>query len=112
MAKVVYNACFGGFGLSALAVVGMADLGHEGAQAAIEAGGEGDNNALGRFGYDICRHDPILVQVVEELGPKLAGGDYAKLYVHELVGNRYVIDDYDGNETVVEPEDMTWVVVD
>jgi hypothetical protein len=48
------------------------------------------------------RDDPILVEVVEELGKK-ASGSHAKLVVVEIPdGMDYVIDDYDGFETLHE----------
>lgn len=52
------------------------------------------------------RNDPILVQVVEELGEK-AGGKYATLQVVEVNG-LYKIDEYDGREWVETPSDIEW----
>jgi hypothetical protein len=59
------------------------------------------------YGNDISRHDPILVQVVEELGDK-ANGMCAKLAIEEVSGP-YRIDEYDGNETVIEPDGYDWI---
>jgi len=59
------------------------------------------------YGCDVSRHDPILVQVVEELGDK-ANGMCAKLAIKEVSGP-YRIDEYDGNETVVEPDGYDWI---
>ena len=56
---------------------------------------------------NVDRHDPILVQVVEELGAK-ANGSCAKLSIAEVSGP-YRIDEYDGNETVVEPDGYDWI---
>ena len=56
---------------------------------------------------DVARHDPILVQVVEELGDK-ADGMCAKLAIEEVSGP-YRIDEYDGLETVVEPDGYDWI---
>jgi hypothetical protein len=56
---------------------------------------------------NVSRHDPILVQVVEELGDK-ANGMCAKLAIEEVSGP-YRIDDYDGNESVVEPSGYNWI---
>jgi hypothetical protein len=56
---------------------------------------------------NVSRHDPILVQVVEELGDK-ANGMCAKLAIKEVSGP-YRIDEYDGNETVVEPDGYDWI---
>ena len=50
------------------------------------------------------RHDPILVQVVEELGSELASGDHAELEIFETESNLYRISEYDGMEYVVTPE--------
>lgn len=60
---------------------------------------------------DYPRHDPELVKTVEDLGSK-ANGSYAHLKIKELKGNRYVIDEYDGSERVVEPDDINWITVE
>jgi hypothetical protein len=57
---------------------------------------------------DVSRHDPILVQVVEELGEK-ADGMCAKLAIAEVSGP-YRIDEYDGSESVVEPDGYDWII--
>ena len=57
---------------------------------------------------NVDRHDPILVQVVEELGDK-ANGSYAKLAIEEVSGP-YRIDEYDGYETVKEPDGYDWII--
>jgi hypothetical protein len=58
-------------------------------------------------GDDVSRHDPILVQVVEELGDK-ANGSCARLAIDEVSGP-YRIDEYDGFETVKEPDGYDWI---
>ena len=60
---------------------------------------------------DYPRHDPELVKTVEDLGSK-ANGSHAHLNIKELKGNRYIIDEYDGNERVVEPDDINWITVE
>ena len=60
---------------------------------------------------DYPRHDPELVKTVEDLGSK-ASGSHAHLNIKELKGNRYIIDEYDGNERVVEPDDINWIIVE
>lgn len=52
------------------------------------------------------RHDPILVQVVEELGDK-ASGEFSKLQVVEVDGH-YRINEYDGYESVETPYQIDW----
>jgi hypothetical protein len=57
---------------------------------------------------NVDRHDPILVQVVEELGDK-ASGMCAKLAIDEISGP-YRIDEYDGFESVVTPDGYDWII--
>lgn len=93
--KVVYNACFGGYGIS---------------KKAIELYKELSGNDLTN-GRNILRHDKYLVQVVEMLG-KEAGGDYSELKIAEVSTGRYFIDDYDGFESVVTENNIKWVYCD
>jgi len=57
------------------------------------------------------RHDPKLIQVVEELGGehrKGASGSCAELRIVEIPdGTEYVIEEYDGNEHIAEVH-QTW----
>ena len=56
---------------------------------------------------DIERHDPLLVQVVEELGDA-SGGRCADLRVVEIPdGVDYIVEEYDGMEHIAEAH-RTW----
>lgn len=58
------------------------------------------------------RHHKDLVAVVETLGEE-ADGPCAKLAIEKVYGNQYRIDQYDGAERVVTPEDdVHWIVID
>lgn len=58
----------------------------------------------------IERDDPVLVQVVEELGAG-ASGRHARLGIAELpAGTLYRIDEYDGMESVMTQDDYEWRV--
>jgi hypothetical protein len=59
------------------------------------------------YDCDVDRHDPVLVQVVEELGDK-AGGQFAKLRIAEVSG-AYRITEYDGYESVETPDSCDWI---
>ena len=59
---------------------------------------------------NVDRHDPALIQVVEELGEK-ANGAHADLQIEEVDG-LYKIEEYDGNETVVTPGGCDWQYAD
>lgn len=89
MQKVVINSCFGGFGLS-----------EEAKALFIKLAPNHPNYKNGvLFTYNIERHDPILIQVVEELGTK-ANGECAELEIVKVFGD-YYIEQYDGIETLV-----------
>ena len=114
--KVVKNACFGGFGVSEKAVRRMREMGCEEAENLVLAGEEFPNgetwdggisgNSVGNE-YSMPRDDEHLVKVVEELGSD-ANGKHAKLRVVELPdGVDWVIDEYDGRETVRQKH-STW----
>ena len=91
MTKIVYNACYGGFGLSEKAFARYKEL-----------GGTSD------YHLDIVRTDPILVQVIAELGEE-ANSWGAKLCMIALpAGTKYRLEEYDGFETVMTFEDYKW----
>lgn len=138
MTKVVYNACYGGFGLSKEAVQRYWEI--KGQQVWIEderwefkvwlvppeerlkpqttqeifAMSQDERIAYNKaysaqswYYGDVVRHDPALVQVVEELKDK-ANAEYAKLRIHEISGP-YRIDEYDGFESVETPNSYDWI---
>ena len=91
--KVVYNACIGGFGLSEKALERLRELG---------------SDSYSEYAYwEFPRHDPLLVQVVEELGDK-ANTSASNLQIARVFGP-YRIEEHDGSETVYEPDDYTWI---
>lgn len=96
MTKIVYNACFGGFRLSSNAV-----------QLGREISGD---PMWGEDQDDIPRHDPVLVQVVEQLGVK-ACTRVSNLCIAEVPsGTEYRIDEYDGAESVQTKDSYDWIV--
>jgi hypothetical protein len=118
MRKVVINACYGGFSLSKTAVLRARELGAEWAtaQGGCALAGEqySDGSTCSSFmdsSHPDCeRHDPVLVQVVEELG-EAANGAYARLKVRKVSG-RYRITEYDGYEGIETPDDIAWEVTE
>jgi hypothetical protein len=114
MPKVVVNACYGGFGLSHEATMRYAELANIKlicVQGEIQSichyykDAVDDDNYFST--YDIERDDPILVQVVEEMG-KEADGDMAELRIADVPDDAdWYISDYDGVETVEEVH-RTW----
>lgn len=97
--KVVINSCYGGFGLSEAAVALYNAI------AVIEGMDAFESD------YDIARHCPVLVRVVEELGDA-ASADYADLCIVQIPGDRYKIREYDGYESIQTPESIRWTVIE
>lgn len=128
--KIVYNDCYGGYALSDKAIDWLAEHGSERtkqfiAKKRLEASekimdyvskvrGTADStrkfyvmDAVRNF---LERHDPDLVSVVEALG-KEVNDTFSSLAIEEIDGDEYIIDEYDGRETVLTPEDICWTVI-
>ena len=96
MTKIVINHGFGGFGLSKAAWARLRELGCE-----------------TEWVFELQRDDPLLVQVVEELGGEAAhrgadGDELNELGVVEVPSDvEWEIHEYDGNEWVAEKH-RTW----
>lgn len=131
--KIVYNKCYGGYALSDKAIDWLAEHGSERTkkfivQKRLEANEkikDCDSIRLKRlvtadstrnfYVMDAVRsflerHDPDLVTVVEVLGKK-ASGSFSQLTIEEIDGDMYNIEEYDGQETVVTPDDIGWTVI-
>lgn len=102
--KVCYNRCFGGFGLSEAALTILRGIG------VMSYKSYSDDELFDQ--YSIPRHHPDLIRVVEMLGTKDASAIYADLGIYDLGdSNRYRIDEYDGQETVIEPSGYDWIII-
>lgn len=109
--KVVYNANHGGFSLSHMAAMWLAQRGENSAIEWLASNSDAFDQSFYPWSDEIERHDPLLVQCVETLGKK-AWGAPAELKIKVLKGDRYIINDYDGLETVTEPHDIKWTIVE
>ena len=101
--KIVINRCYGGFGLSKVALDKYI------AENRIDPGKWNETWGFYNNFQDNCidRADPVLVRIVEELGDE-ASGVYSELKVVDIPdGVRYTIEEYDGREWVAEVH-RTW----
>ncbi len=122
MTKVVYNDRHGGFSISKECAEFMAYRGCTHAQSMLKR--YDDEAECVRFWYghyDGPRHNLNLVEAVETIGfgagrcdgenIDLPVGRKPQLNIARITGEKYVIEEYDGMEKVVEPKDIKWVVV-
>lgn len=126
MHKVVYNACYGGFGLSFKAIEWLAehttdlklknylkekliDERKSFIETALGSWSDYIMAGIGLWFYD-KRHHKDLVAVVEALGSE-ANGPCANLAIEEISGNQYRIDEYDGAEDVITPNGSDWIFI-
>lgn len=94
--KVVYGADHGGFELSVTAIHWLSFKYPKSIVNGLYIGN---------------RHDDALVDCVETLG--FSASPYLSLLmVKELEGNSYIIQEYDGAETVIEPKDINWITIE
>jgi hypothetical protein len=101
MNKVVLNNCYGGFRLSEEAVSWL----RERLPQDVEV------DEWGWIG--MTRHHPLLVEVVETLGEE-ANEFVSELVVVEIKDDRYLIEEYDGMESIVTPSTLKppkWKVI-
>lgn len=99
--EFVVNRCYGGFGLSKLAVKRLLELGYEIPEKIRDLIRVAQYD-IDQLNYDIevsiPRDHPLLIQVVRELGDK-ASGECSELEIVE-VKVEYWIDSHDGMESV------------
>lgn len=132
--KVVINTCYGGFGISSKAIIRYYEIKEPQTKLYFykeeyDPDGElvqtpiTDPNSLDKSfrwisiyrdvdrkervgSFDFSREDPILIQVIEELGEE-SWGQYAKLSIVEVTGP-YRICEYDGTEWIETPDSINW----
>jgi hypothetical protein len=93
--KIAINKCYGGFCLS------------DDAEALVRSKYKALTGKGEVWSYTLERNDPILIEVIEELG-ETANGSYAELKIVEIPDDiNWVIQEYDGIEWVAEVH-QTW----
>lgn len=117
MKKIVINACYGGFSLSAEATRAYLTLKNIPFEERTNKYNEimfcepgGPDWSLYDLISEIDRSDPCLIEIVEILGD-VANGMCARLKITELPsGTRYRIQEYDGLETIETLDITNWKI--
>ena len=100
--KVVINACFGGFSVS--------ENFFKEYNIPYKKSKWGSVYPTTEIDY---RTDPRLIEYIEKHGSEKASGSCAHLIVEEVPkGTAFMIDEYDGNESIMYRDDMPWIIAD
>lgn len=108
MVKIALNKSYGGFGLSWAAAQWLASKGLVEAVRYLKEYTEEEHYS---FDPEIPRHHPLLIECIETLG-EASSEEGDELVIETIEGNRYRIEEYDGLEWVVTPEQQVWIVVE
>ena len=101
--KVAVNRCYGGFSLSYNAYVRLRELIPE-----LEDPGKKEKSGWDchYLPYEFSRSNPLLIQVIEELGEKESGGTFAEIKIVEIPDDvDFIIWGCGGKEWITE---RTW----
>ena len=106
--KVVINGCYGGFGLSQLALSVL----YKNYPDMVEMRKDYWGEEVMCLREEVERHDKRLIEVVETLGSGDASGDYAKLVIETIYNPVYRVSEYDGYESI-HAQDIydSWVII-
>ena len=89
MIPIMYNTCYGGFSLSEAAIT------------EYNRRKSPDRPKLNAMGMHIDRTDPLLIQIIREMGKQANGMCDIRLdHIPPQYKNNYYIQEYDGTETV------------
>ena len=106
--KVVINGCYGGFGLSQLALSVL----YKNYPDMVEMHKDYWGEEAMHLSDEVERHDKRLVKVVEALGSELASGDCANLVIETIYHPVYRVSEYDGYESIhTQDMDDSWVII-
>ena len=106
--KVVINGCYGGFGLSQLALSVL----YKNYPNMVEVYKDYRGEEVMYLSDEVERHDKRLVKVVEALGSELASGEYANLVIATIYNPVYRVSEYEGYESIhTQGMDDGWVII-
>tara|TARA_B100000131_G_scaffold65199_1_gene61609 strand:+ start:8994 stop:9344 length:351 start_codon:yes stop_codon:yes gene_type:complete len=108
--KIVINTDYGGFAISFDGAERMAELGCPVAERKLKEYDEQEGDYWCWHGTEIHRHNPILIEVVEDIGLE-ASDTAARLEVVKINSKQYYLENCDGLESVMTPKSISWITI-
>jgi hypothetical protein len=102
MNEIVYNSNWGGFDITKEMVEYMAKIGSKKAKKLLKE--EKKYATYNKWHEDKYRYDPYLIKMVKDLKPW-------PLAIEKIKGDKFIIWDYDGMETVMTPNNIKWKTI-
>ena len=100
MSKVAINKCSGWFSISKQCVKRIENK-------------YGMDLSCGAYYFDEKRHAKELIDAIETLGSEACSGDCAKIVLEDCSSSLYNIEEYDGYETLITPDDeREWIKIE
>jgi len=126
MYKIVVNKCYGGFGVSDEVLKYIFDKLSDDKKQQLNNGWKAEAKRTSKeypdasgwtlleeiyYGYvsNLPRHDKLLVEAIENV--PVPDGDYSNLEIVEIEEGKYIIEEYDGYESVTTPSSINWVEI-
>ena len=104
MSKVAINKCYGGFSISKECAKWIEN------EYGIDLSKEYD---YGAYYFDEKRHAKELIEAIETLGSKVCSGDCARILLEDCDSGLYLIEEYDGYETLITPDyEFDWIKIE
>lgn len=99
--QVIINESYGGFELSDLAVLEVMDY--------LFTHGYPEASDFDVRHGRLPRHHPAYIFAFNRLGSEKMSATLSYLKIYSLNGHMYKIKEYDGAESVMEPDDIKWI---
>lgn len=101
MTEIVISNCYGGFSINEKVIKRMIELGSKKAEDLYKT-------KYYKYSYltQANRYDPYLVQAVKDLGT-----DAGPLVIEVIDGDKFIINEYDGLESIETPDSINWHII-
>lgn len=109
MVRIILSTSVSGFWFSKIGLKRLAELGYEEAKEYIDSPDEVDGVLYYYGGINIDRDNPLLLQLVDELGDSML--EDGKVVVIEIPDDvDWIVDQYEGGQEFIREKSRHWVI--